>query len=321
MASLPSPASWHRHSQQAESTTAQDTSSSIEAAPRSPVSLSQAPAQSSPESPNTIDQSYIHLTNSQTIPSPTESTTRPLVAHAGGEEESSEIRPALSRPPTVTRNSKPKALSRQNTLSEPKRCWICQLDSTEDEPDTVTIWRKPCPCSLEAHNDCLLQWIAAEEQPKKGELSTSKKIKCPQCGHLLRIKRPHDPIVSATEAITRASRRLILPTILGSVVGTTFSGLWLYGWTSMNCVFGVEEMQGILGYTLNEAAIRREPWVLSLSAFNPFILNRFATATAPANPVLLWFGLPAIAPALILMRTKLADQLFSMVLPAVGPYF
>lgn len=84
----------------------------------------------------------------------------------------------------------------------------------------------------------------------------------------------------------------------------------------MNCVFGVEEMQGILGYTLNEAAIRREPWVLSLSAYNPFILNRFTTATAPANPVLLWFGLPAVAPALILMRTRLADQLFSMVLPA-----
>lgn len=74
---------------------------------------------------------------------------------------------------------------------EPRRCWICQLDDTEDTPES-TAWRKPCPCSLEAHDECLLEWISAEEAPKKGELAHSKRIKCPQCSHEIMLERPRN---------------------------------------------------------------------------------------------------------------------------------
>ena len=45
---------------------------------------------------------------------------------------------------------------------EPRKCWICFNDETEDD-DTTSGWRSPCTCSLVAHEKCLLDWIADME--------------------------------------------------------------------------------------------------------------------------------------------------------------
>ena len=45
---------------------------------------------------------------------------------------------------------------------EPRKCWICFNDETEDD-DTTSEWRSPCTCSLVAHEKCLLDWIADME--------------------------------------------------------------------------------------------------------------------------------------------------------------
>lgn len=53
----------------------------------------------------------------------------------------------------------------QQEDEEPRRCWICFNDETEDDA-TTSEWRSPCTCSLVAHEKCLLDWIADMEVRK-----------------------------------------------------------------------------------------------------------------------------------------------------------
>lgn len=189
------------------------------------------------------------------------------------------------------------------------------MDDTEDPPEGSE-WRTPCPCSLTAHNECLLEWIANEETPKAGE-PPKKDIRCPQCKKKIDIRRPMDPIVTAVDLVQRASRALILPTALSTVIGCTYSGLMVYGLNSLRLVFGVEEADrmlapGIWGIPVHTGLFGRtiglmDPFFPAISSLNPPIANLKILA-----------GLPLIAPLLVLSRTKLADQTFSLLLPVVG---
>jgi hypothetical protein len=53
-----------------------------------------------------------------------------------------------SRPPPVTH------------MTSERRCWICFGDSSDSQGK----WVKPCQCSLEAHQSCLLDWIAENQK-------------------------------------------------------------------------------------------------------------------------------------------------------------
>jgi hypothetical protein len=48
----------------------------------------------------------------------------------------------------------------QRTIVEERRCWICFGDSSDSQGQ----WVKPCKCSLEAHQTCLLDWIAENQK-------------------------------------------------------------------------------------------------------------------------------------------------------------
>jgi hypothetical protein len=48
----------------------------------------------------------------------------------------------------------------QRTVVEERRCWICFGDSSDSQGQ----WVKPCKCSLEAHQTCLLDWIAENQK-------------------------------------------------------------------------------------------------------------------------------------------------------------
>lgn len=45
-------------------------------------------------------------------------------------------------------------------VQEEPRCWICFGDSSDSQGK----WVKPCKCSLEAHQSCLLDWIAENQK-------------------------------------------------------------------------------------------------------------------------------------------------------------
>lgn len=156
-------------------------------------------------------------------------------------DKSSTSNPPFSSAPDSSRR---KAPTRASTISEPKKCWICYSDSTEDDPSTSP-WRSPCPCALTAHEACLLDWIADVENPKNKNHHNGK-IECPQCKSEIKIARPRSFVVSGLQVLDSLATRAILPGLASLLVGTTWAGLWWHGLGSLYVVFGNEASTEIL---------------------------------------------------------------------------
>ena len=125
----------------------------------------------------------------------------------------------LSHPSSSESSPKPEAQPKQKarpelqtaeSMKEPRKCWICFADETEDTP-TSSEWRSPCPCSLTAHEACLLDYVADLEAPQNRKSSGPPKIECPQCKAKITIARPRSLVVEGVRAVQRATARFILP--------------------------------------------------------------------------------------------------------------
>lgn len=198
--------------------------------------------------------------------------------------------------------------------SESRCCWICQQEDTEDTPETSE-WRSPCPCSLQAHEDCLIEWIASQEAPKPGDLASTVSVACPQCKAEIKVKRPKDYLVLAVDRIQRLAKAFVLPTALSAVAGCFYSGLLVYGVNTINIVFGREEARRILAPRIQDVrffgSLRDTPigrfLVAVVEPMDPF----FPSFETLANWKL-YIGLPLIAPSLVLSRTHSVDQVFAV---------
>ncbi|KAL9619452.1 MAG: hypothetical protein Q9160_005963 [Pyrenula sp. 1 TL-2023] len=170
---------------------------------------------------------------------------------SSAEETYSKSEEILSPPQikSTSDDSRPTPPTRASTSSEPKKCWICYSDSTEDDPSTSP-WRSPCPCALTAHESCLLDWIADIENPKNKNHNNGK-IECPQCKSEIKIARPRSFVVGSLQALDRLAARAILPGLASILIGTTWAGLWWHGLGSMYIVFGGEVGSKILQQTIN----------------------------------------------------------------------
>ncbi|KAH6610087.1 hypothetical protein Trco_000107 [Trichoderma cornu-damae] len=112
------------------------------------------------------------------------------------------------------------AVASDRPADVPRRCFVCLTD--EEPTDPPGSWVDPCPCTLEAHQDCMLSWVTDCER-------SNKPLKCPVCKSAIEVDGPWDPIASLHNAIqrrfTRASPFILLT---GVSVGVQFS-LQLYG--------------------------------------------------------------------------------------------
>jgi hypothetical protein len=243
----------------------------------------------------------------------------------------------IINPPQVVEVPRASATEAQEIQEVPKeeahRCWICQQDSTEDEPGIE--WRTPCPCSLTAHHSCLLEWIVAEEAPRPGELATTRHIVCPQCHAEIKIERPQDYLVLATESVQRMAKALVIPAALSSLIACFYSGFLMYGINTLQMVFGHDEAYRIMAQagTRHFQAMHRlqpEQGNKPLQAVSRLL----RTASMSFDPFLpstdwmahwkLFIGLPLIAPSLVLSRTRLAEPFFTIVPVTVrsnSPFF
>lgn len=114
-------------------------------------------------------------------------------------------------------------------------------DASEDDQTNPPIWRSPCKCSLTAHEDCLLDWVANLEDPKTIKRKGPPQILCPQCKSEIRIARPKSYVVDAYRAVDRSLARAVLPAVGLSFLGSVYAGLWVHGFTSVYMVFGEDE--------------------------------------------------------------------------------
>ena len=166
--------------------------------------------------------------------------------------------------------------------AEPRKCWICFTDETEDTPAS-SAWRSPCPCALVAHESCLLDWVADLEAPNSRKRATSNKILCPQCKSEIVVARPRSLTIEVVNAIERITGRLVVPGLVLTLMGTVYTGCLVHGLSTIYTVFGVEDAQRIL-----DDIPKLRAWKLFL-------------------------GVPSIPVLLILARTRIADNLLPVI--------
>ncbi|CAI4212122.1 unnamed protein product [Parascedosporium putredinis] len=167
------------------------------------------------------------------------------------------------------------------------RCFICLGDAGEE--GDISDWVHPCPCSLEAHHACLLQWVDECERE-------SKPLKCPVCQAPIRVEGAKDLAVELSDAI-RNFVNGVSPIAIGSMFGgAVMAGQALYGFHAIRIFAGEEAVLNILG----TGSLRNHvPALLGVPMIAPSLIfyqlfPTFTTAISTPFSILLAFAsLPA----------------------------
>ena len=162
-----------------------------------------------------------------------------------------------------------------SSTEEPRKCWICFSDETEDTA-TSSEWISPCPCALQAHQTCLLDWIADLESPKRKK---AKKIQCPQCKSDIKVLQPHSLSIELSRAIQRIAGRLVWPAAAMAAGAMVTAGLFMHG-----------------AYTVSILMDRRE-------------FQQFMNPRGGPLPLRRGLGVPLIPILLIISRTSVGDSI------------
>ncbi|KAH4055819.1 hypothetical protein HBI26_186540 [Parastagonospora nodorum] len=184
----------------------------------------------------------------------------------------------------------------QEEEDEPRKCWICFNDETEDD-ETSSEWRSPCTCSLVAHEKCLLDWIADMEAPNNRRRAGTRasKIQCPQCKSEIKIARPRSFVVDAVRLGERLTGTLLLPGF-AIVTGTAlYSTMTLAGTHTIYQIFGTQDALQIL------APLYEKPDMRITSPLLRMLMHL-------AQHWRLDLGLPLIPTVLVASRTTFADS-------------
>ncbi|CAO3625329.1 unnamed protein product [Cunninghamella echinulata] len=175
-----------------------------------------------------------------------------------------------------------------NHDEEDRRCWICFGEDGDSEGN----WVNPCPCSLVAHEKCLLDWITENQ---KG--SPSKTVHCPQCSaeyHLIEKSNLALSFFGAVDEIVHTTAPYISALGFGLsllVVSTT------YGAFSVLLLFGTKEGERVLGSPSNWSwrawvglpcipltlLSSRSRWADSTLPFAAFLFLRASTTSVTTN--------------------------------------
>ncbi|KAL8799543.1 MAG: hypothetical protein Q9182_005818 [Xanthomendoza sp. 2 TL-2023] len=223
------------------------------------------------------------------------STTSPQAgrsspSHSAHSEDSQTV--ILNTPSSEEASSGPKEKQTQALkpsppppVDDPRRCWICFSDETEDSP-TSSEWRSPCPCALTAHESCLLDWVADRENSQKNGSPRPQTIECPQCKAEIRIARPHSHIVEGYQRIQGIAGRLFWPGIIGSLASGMGAACVLHGLSTVYLLLGkydAEKLLGVRGGKMPSAncllALASVPGALMLSS------TSFGDSLLPVLPV------------------------------------
>ncbi|KAK3936754.1 hypothetical protein QBC46DRAFT_452477 [Diplogelasinospora grovesii] len=112
-------------------------------------------------------------------------------------------------------------------------CFIC-LQTDVDDPNQT--WVSPCPCSLEAHEDCMLRYVAEMEGPSRSKSG----LKCPACKAPIMVDEPFDPVVAFRDRLHQRYSRVSPVVLLIIVTGGSIAGSAWYGWSATAVFAGVD---------------------------------------------------------------------------------
>ncbi|RDH27086.1 hypothetical protein BDQ94DRAFT_185540 [Aspergillus welwitschiae] len=162
-------------------------------------------------------------------------------------------------------------------------------DETEVSPYNSP-WRSPCPCSLTAHEACLLDWLADLENPQSRRRNgDDAEMLCPQCKERIVVSRPRSYVVDIVRLVKRLARQMVLPGMVFMLGQTVWAGCYAHGLYSVYLVFGTDEARQILQKTADgvwnpglNLGLPLIPLMLSL------LSTRYAYGLLPAIPVMVF---------------------------------
>lgn len=119
------------------------------------------------------------------------------------------------------------AITAPRAPDAPRRCFVCLVD--QDPSDPPDSWVDPCPCTLEAHQDCMLSWVVDCER-------NQRPLICPVCKSNIEIEGAWNPVVAFADAVqTRFTRVSPFVLFTGVSLGIQFSSqmygavaLWMF---------------------------------------------------------------------------------------------
>ncbi|KAG2209925.1 hypothetical protein INT47_003360, partial [Mucor saturninus] len=121
----------------------------------------------------------------------------------------------------------------QRVVSEEPRCWICFGDSSDSQGQ----WVKPCKCSLEAHQTCLLDWIAENQK------ATPTK-KCATSYYLAQSNNVTLALLTVVDSLVRVSAPYVTVLGLGCSLLITCT---TYGAFSVMTLLGPRDGERLIG--------------------------------------------------------------------------
>lgn len=157
-------------------------------------------------------------------------------------------------------------------------CFIC-LQNDTDTPDAK--WVHPCPCSLEAHEECMLHWVA-DMEASSGR--SKDNFKCPACKARITIHEPHDTFLALQDGLYRRYSRLTPYILCVLVSGGGFAGASWYGFCATALFAGHGAVQS---------------WLTPRQGFLALVLKMWAlTSIGPGLLIMRW--LPSLGTAILL---------------------
>ncbi|CAN8102097.1 unnamed protein product [Discula destructiva] len=173
--------------------------------------------------------------------------------------ESNEASAVSPAPPTTTpdadKPSTPKpSLLRTETDANLHSCFIC-LQNSSETPNAV--WVNACPCTLEAHEDCMLTWIAEHER------ESTKPLRCPACKGKIKTLEPQDRFVGLGDRLHKMYSRMTPAILVGILTGCSMAGSSYYGLMSLSVFTGPSQAMSWLGLgkaLADRRLLRDLPW-------------------------------------------------------------
>lgn len=169
-----------------------------------------------------------------------------------------------------------------------RRCFVCLVD--EPEAALPSDWRMPCSCTLEGHENCLLEWIADLE-------AQGKEIKCTICKSPITVTERLDSAVQLSNFLSDRLSEWSPQFLTGLAVSSALASSSFYGAKAIDLFAGPDALTNFLFNSDDVAALlamRQEGQVQDMHRELPVNMSHFAV-------------LPFIAPALVLSRIPLAD--------------
>ncbi|GKT63327.1 RING finger domain-containing protein [Colletotrichum tofieldiae] len=134
-----------------------------------------------------------------------------------------------------------------------KRCFICLMDENESG-SSESAWVNPCPCTLEGHQDCMIQWVMELERE-------GKEIQCPVCKATINIDEPYDPALALNNQIYKAFSKVSPGLILGGLGAGTWVGLAMYGNIAVRVFAGPEATYRFFFNDSNPRGVPMVNWI------------------------------------------------------------